>query len=156
MRTQRPRERLHHLPEVIQWVRYRGKPGTGAKALLGPSFHTGPAFDTVSPLLYWCFLFFLFPHFTNYFSFIPSCPFPATLGLQRAQREERGQKVPPGREVTENHALSSPGLTDPQLLQLLIPPGSKVHEGPFGCSSINYTFASSRHLEHISESWLRA
>lgn len=39
-----------HLPEVTQQGGYRVKPGTSPRALLGPSFLRGPAFDTSTPL----------------------------------------------------------------------------------------------------------
>lgn len=104
------------------------KPGTSAKALLGPSFHTSPAFDTGSPLLPWRLPFFLFPRFTDYFSLFP-------LGLQRAQRGEWREEAPPGREGTKN-CTEQPWMSWVSTATASRSSGSKVHGGPFGCSSL--------------------
>lgn len=97
------------------------KPGTSAKALLGPSFHTGPAFDTGSPLLSWRLPFFLFPCFTDYFSLFP-------LGLQRAQRGEWREEAPPGREGTKN-CTEQPWTNCVSTATASCSSGSKVHGG---------------------------
>lgn len=93
MRTQKPTERLHHLPEVTQRVRCRVRPGTGARALLGPSFLKGPAFDTVTPSSFLTLVFLLpLP-----VSLIPSCPSPS-----RGLRVERGEGEPHQERSSQN------------------------------------------------------